>query len=84
MQKIITATEANRKFSAMLRGVRAGNSYLVTSHGRVVACVLPGDGDAEELRRREQAKRELLEHLRTRKPLNVKPWTRDELYEDQG
>jgi prevent-host-death family protein len=81
VEKTITATEANRKFSEMLRGVRAGHSYRVTSHGKVVACVVPGHGDAAEQRRRERAKRELLEHLRTRKPLNIQ-WKREDAYDE--
>jgi prevent-host-death family protein len=83
VEKTITATEANRKFSAMLRGVRAGHSYRVTSHGRVVARVVPGEGDVAELRRRERAKHELLEHLRTRKPLNIQ-WKREDAYDEDA
>ncbi len=30
----VTAAEANRGFSRLLRGVREGASYVVTSHGR--------------------------------------------------
>ncbi len=77
----ITATEANRRFSELLRGVRAGRSYTITSHGRAVARILPGDDGGVEAKRRARARRELLEHLRARKPLHVEPWTRDELYD---
>ncbi len=77
----ITATEANRRFSELLRGVRAGRSYTITSHGRAVARILPSDDGGGEAKRRARARRELLEHLRTRKPLRVKSWTRDELYD---
>jgi hypothetical protein len=34
-----------------------------------------------EAKRREQAKARLLEHLRAQKPIDIGPWTRDELYE---
>ena len=41
MGDAISAAEANRKFSAMLRRVREGHSYVVTSHGRPVARIIP-------------------------------------------
>ena len=37
MDETVSAAEANRAFSRLLRGVRAGRSYLVTAHGRPVA-----------------------------------------------
>lgn len=81
MEIPITATDANRRFSELLRGVQAGKRYVITSHGRSVARLAkfePGDGEADA---REQAKRALLRHLRTRRPLKIKPWSREELYE---
>lgn len=39
--KRITATEANRRFSQLLRDVAAGTTYTVTSHGRPVAVIEP-------------------------------------------
>ena len=40
MEEAISAADANRKFSLLLRGVRAGRSYVVTSHGKPVARVI--------------------------------------------
>ena len=37
MDKFISAAEANRQFSALLREVRKGRQYVVTSHGRPIA-----------------------------------------------
>jgi hypothetical protein len=34
-----------------------------------------------EPNRRDKALRKLLEHLRAQKPMNIGPWTREELYE---
>jgi prevent-host-death family protein len=84
MEITITATEANRQFSKLLRGVREGNTYTITSHGETVARLLAGAPDAAERRRRSLAKRRLMEHLRTRPALHIPPWTRDELYEDES
>jgi prevent-host-death family protein len=41
MEKSISAADANRKFSQLLREVREGRSYVVTSHGRQVARIEP-------------------------------------------
>jgi prevent-host-death family protein len=80
MEKEISAAEANRKFSEVLRKVREGKSYVVTSHGRPVARIEPID---EEEQRRSKAKEALLAHLKSRpvtKP--VGRWTREELHDD--
>lgn len=79
MDEIVTAAEANREFSRLLRGVREGNSYLVTSHGRPVARLVPV---AEDHDLREKARRELFDRLRKQPVLNAGPWTRDDLYDD--
>jgi prevent-host-death family protein len=81
MEKAISAAEANRKFSEVLRGVKAGQSYIVTSHGRPVARIEPVD---EEEQSRSKAREALLAHLASR-PVRRRPigrWTRDELYDD--
>ncbi len=77
MQKEISAAEANRKFSQLLRGVSAGQSYVVTSHGRPVARIEP-----VEKQRRSKAKAALLAHLKAQPVQNIGRWTRDELYDD--
>jgi prevent-host-death family protein len=77
MEKAISAAEANRKFSALLRGVREGHSYVVTSHGRPVARIEP-----IQERSRSKAKEKLLAHLKAQPVQNIGRWTRDELYDD--
>ena len=75
----ITAADANRGFSRLLREVREGSSYVVTSHGRPVAKLTPyTEADAA----REEARKALWERLRSQKAVDMGPWTRDELYED--
>jgi antitoxin (DNA-binding transcriptional repressor) of toxin-antitoxin stability system len=46
MEKRISAANANRKFSELLRGVRKGKTYVVTSHGKPVAKLSFSEGDA--------------------------------------
>lgn len=37
MEEAVSAADANRQFSLLLRRVREGHSYVVTSHGKPVA-----------------------------------------------
>lgn len=81
MEEVISAADANRKFSRVLRGVREGRSFVVTSHGKPVARISPvGDDDDAT---RERAREALLERLRRQPVIDIGPWTRDELYEDE-
>ncbi len=53
MEEAVSAAEANRRFSLLLRGVREGRSYIVTSHGKPVARLIPAgkhDGVAKRAR----------------------------------
>ena len=82
MDETITAAEANRSFSRLLRGVRAGHRYLVTSHGQPVARLVPADQNDEITQRtRKAAKRALLERVAKQPTMDIGRWTRDELYE---
>ena len=80
MDKIVSAAEANRRFSQLLRAVREGDTYVVTSHGRPVARIVPVQPD-EAIR--EKAREMLLARLRSQPAIDIGPWTRDELYEDE-
>lgn len=78
MSNSLTAAEANRTFSAVLRRVREGHSFIVTSHGRPVARIVPiAPGD----RITSTARRSLFDRLRTAPLADVGRWTRDELHE---
>ena len=78
MEKMVSAAEANRKFSELLRKVKSGESYVVTSHGRPVARIAPVDNEEQS---RSKAKAALLRRLRAQKAIDIGPWTRDELYD---
>jgi prevent-host-death family protein len=79
MTKLVSAAEANRHFSQLLRSVRNGNSYVVTAHGKPVAKIVPvTDGD----RVADAGRAALMEHLRAQTPVNAGRWNRAELYED--
>ncbi|HWA30326.1 MAG TPA: type II toxin-antitoxin system prevent-host-death family antitoxin [Rhizomicrobium sp.] len=80
MNKIVTASEANRSFSKLLSEVDKGHEITVTNHGRVVARIVPPS--TPSVAEREKARERLLEHLRSQKPLNSGPWSRAEAYDE--
>jgi prevent-host-death family protein len=77
MEKAISAADANRKFSKVLRDVKEGKTYVVTSHGRPVARIAP----VTENNDGQRAKNVLLKRLRSQPIVDVGRWSRDELYE---
>ncbi len=79
MDEAISAADANRRFSLLLRRVREGRSFVVTSHGRPVARLIPAGKRQEEA---AGARAALLSRLMKQAPVQIKRWTRDELYED--
>lgn len=76
MEKSISAADANRKFSEVLREVKEGRSYVVTSHGRPVARIGPVEGQ-----RRGNAKGALLARLEAQSVRRIGRWKRDDLYD---
>jgi len=80
MEKSISAADANRKFSKLLRSVREGKSYVVTSHGRPVAKIVPVERDGAPVR---AARASLFKRLRGERVVRVGRWTREELYESK-
>ena len=80
MDEAVSAADANRKFSLILRGVREGHSYVVTSHGRPVARIVPA-GKRESAA--SGARAALLARLERQPVAGAGRWTRDELYEDE-
>lgn len=77
MDRIISATEANQRFSELLREVANGESFTVTSRGRPVARVVPAD-EAEDQQRKVER---LLEFVETLPRRRAGPWKREDLYE---
>ena len=76
---LVSAADANRRFSELLRQVRRGRSFVVTSHGKPVARLVPVDeGDQVSARARGL----LLDRLQSQPVIDIGPGNRDELYED--
>jgi prevent-host-death family protein len=78
MTKAVSSADANRDFSKLLRAVRDGESFVITSHGKPVAKIVPF---VAQDRVRAAAKARLLARLRSQRAINAPRWTRDELYE---
>ena len=74
----VSAADANREFSKILRTVREGETITVTSHGEPVAVISP----IGELHRSgyDSAKSTLLTRLQAQAPAGV-VWTRDDIYD---
>jgi prevent-host-death family protein len=79
VNKAVSATDANRRFSELLRTVKKGRSVVVTSHGKPVARISPV---IEDDRTAEGARSALFARLRRERVVNAGRWTRDELYDD--
>ncbi|HWB15286.1 MAG TPA: type II toxin-antitoxin system prevent-host-death family antitoxin [Vicinamibacterales bacterium] len=79
MSKAVSAADANRRFSELLRTVRKGKTVVVTSHGKPVARIVPM---AEDERTTRGARAALLDRLRRQPVVDISRWSRDELYED--
>ena len=75
----VSAADANREFSKLLRRVREGHTVTITSHGRPVAKIVPL---GVEDRVRAAARKALFAGLRRQKgELMTRDWTREDLYE---
>lgn len=75
-QTTVSAADANRRFSELLRRVREGGSVVITSHGKPVARMAP-IASADRIAARDA----LLARLRAQPTIEIGRWTRDELHE---
>ena len=76
MERAVTASEANQRFSELLREVGRGESFVVTSRGRPVARVSPVDDPAG----RAGAIDDLLRFAASLPRRRLDGWRRNDLY----
>lgn len=76
--KVVSAAEANRHFSEVLRQAAQGATILITSRGKAVATLGPATSQS---RLRRAARATLLRRLGGKKPSGKRTWTRSDLYE---
>jgi prevent-host-death family protein len=81
MEQAVSATKAHRKFSVLLRGVRDGRSYVVTSYGKPIARLIPTDKHDDVAIGAREA---LFNRLENQLVIDAGRCTRDELYENAG
>ena len=77
--KSISAADANRHFSALLREVSRGTRITVTSRGKPVATIAAVESG--EGRERVAGRQALLVRLRATPITGSRNWSRNELYE---
>ena len=78
LMRTVSAADANRHFSSMLRDVAMGEVVTVLSRGKPVATIAPVRLKSEQ---RQSAKRDLLARLSQQKALGKRTWSREQLYE---
>lgn len=76
--KTVSAADANRQFSSVLREVAHGETVTVTSRGKPVATISPARAANAQ---RNAAKKVLLVRLNKQPMTGARNWTRNELYE---
>ena len=76
--KTVTASDANRQFSSVLREVAHGEIITVTSRGKPVATISPAKVANAQ---RSVAKMTLLKRLSKQATTGTRNWKRDDLYE---
>ena len=81
--RTISAADANRHFSKLLRDVKAGETLIVTCHGEPVARIVPAASDSaeQEVARRQAARERLLARLDMQPALNLGKFNRDDAYD---
>ena len=77
--KTITASNANRGFSNLLREVSKGEEIMITSRGTPVAKVISVKSTVLQ---KNAMKKLLLSRLKTQVATGSRNWTRNELYND--
>ena len=76
--KTVSASDANRKFSQLLRDVDHGEVITVLSRGKPVAIISPAKANTDL---RESARRRLIERLKRQKVTGRREWSRQDHYE---
>jgi prevent-host-death family protein len=77
MDRAISASDANQRFSELLREVQEGETFVVTSRGRPVAKVTPIDS----LDRQGPAIDALLDFVSSLPRRRAEAWRREDLYD---
>lgn len=77
----VSAADANRQFSKILKEVKEGEAVTVTNRGEPVAVIAPFGSTRSSAP--DRAKALLLARLRTQESAGI-TWNRDELYDRES
>ena len=77
--KTVTASDANREFSKLLKEVRRGEEITILSRGTPVAKITSVSSDTIQ---KKTMKHLLISRLKSQNATGTRNWTRDELYSD--
>jgi len=77
--KTITASNANRGFSNLLREIGKGEEIMILSRGKPVAKITSVNS---EVLQKKGKKNLMLSRLKAQDVTGARNWTRDELYKD--
>ena len=77
--KTISARDANRHFSSLLREVATGEVITVLSRGKPVATIAPAQPASSKL---TLARQQLFARLNTQVDFDPLSWSRGDLYEE--
>lgn len=86
--RTVSATDANRYFSNILREVKAGATVVVTSRGEAIARIVPlSPAERIEAEKKEAERQRAWEdhiaRLKSQPALNIPiTWTRADVYDD--
>jgi prevent-host-death family protein len=81
MTRHVSAAQANREFSKLLRAAQAGETVIVTSRGKPVAEIRPVETARRDMDKKQQDFLEFLDDLKKRPALNLPRMTRDDFYD---
>lgn len=84
MLRTVTRTEAEQQIRELLDDVARGETVIITTTGRPAFRLerMWPEMDAEEIARREKAKRELLDRIGKQPALHLGRFNRDDAYDD--
>ncbi len=78
--KMVSASEANQKFSTLLSEAAGGEEIVITRRGKPAVRMVKATDDALHAGR-VRALNAAIEHYRTLEPQLVRGWTRESLYD---
>ena len=81
MVKTVSAAQANREFSKLMKLAESGEEVLVTSRGRPAVKIVPVDAEDAERTKRREAFKKLTTWLKSRPAQNFPKLTRDDFYD---